>query len=1786
MRSRLFLFILAAALAASPAAASSTINGFSLPAYVAPGYVIGADAAGGGANRHLIATQCSVTINTAGSYAVQWELLAPDNAIMTSSTSVIGLVTAVPDTRTISGNLQPTAALPLQAGALYRLRVRLVNTTAAPVTEDTGTQATGKTYIHLTGTVPNSSTLNVVSEITAVTIDRSFLLETNAARTTIPVTVSYTLHRYDNWNGADDPKTVAVNLTSSLVRDDNNAAQAATVSNGIFFVPGVSSFTAGAPKTPFTVSGTRTIQIDPTAILPPQTYRVEPQISHVEQLPSTVLVGNIFPSAATNVSHFTGQLNFASVITHFSSMASAPTYLPSVAMPGNTSVYMRIAPNANSGTVDGITDHHYGDGTVINVNLDENGIATCIGDWSIGGFFASGSLALVIDAGGSNAGSVNGVTFKRYASIVLDNLGVHGGVTAYLPTGVGWAGNLYGGHLDDAVDFPTIDFNQNLEPLSNPSISPGSNAFYLCEETKPVYVECTTLTWDLVSGEFQAGALSAAHSIRKPLLDFITQPTYLAQYSDPSVAVKRSNDHLYNRVNAAANARVKTGVSGGGELSTSFSTAASDFITHFPHGTTVKWSASFGFINVAADLINSSLSGFGTADPLSVTYAQHCQDALENGCGTTVTSSVTLTSATGNLKLTGDGGLHAAGTVAMSPLSWGAIPKAVPTDPQTYAQAVTTTFADGDFLMAGTFLRGDQNALGDNDGPGVLLLSGFDPANLATAERPQTTPYETGLADYAGINFRATSGTSDGQSTLQGDPYGPYDLTTRSKYYIRKSGVTGIHEAPNGTFPGTATVGGYMFSLTTFGFSFLSNDMEDSRTSGSLDLPDPTDFTLAFTNLRLSCLGALEGFDITGAGTVDSKEFDFWNALFTPYTATFESTSECAPGDGTTLVLGFAAHASHFADAINGSLGINPDGEFATDNNAIPISADVPVRITLPGAMAMIGTTGESYDFFPAQGAYLNKSAGASDGFWSLFGTIDVPFFKDMQVHLHTGCGSLTPGTIDPVTSTPIYLMGGWPSNGWTESALDPFTTSTFDVNHKGYTGTQAAYRKTTDDGSETYLPRAQQFWLELITFDYPVKWSNTAFNFTGRGPILSNFVALETQHELVYLDADNAEMTFGLRYEGLPEISLSNFVFNAVDDATGVSSALVTAAGDKVFGALGNGVDELAKAVSDQADDLLGKALDSLTNDLLDDLIADLKTKINSGIYTEADLQAITASHLGASSDLTAALNKLDDTITNTDGFLYDLKSRLAKIEQGIDSVISTVTIDPVTGLNLAVPANGLLKTTDVGGGELRRLVFESVGKELVGVLSTLVDANDIEDKLNDLIEGQSATLDSVTATLTEVKSLVTAVRVQIESATDLGKEIQDLVNNAAGGQIDIATVTFNVVTAANGIVAATTEDLDNLDELADEWRADIAQKIKDEFYATRLVADIQEAVKERVYDVQASFNEAVDTAFASLNTAIRDALSDVLADLDTSINPLEGSFASAIGAGSITGFAHINGDSLDCLRLDAMVEMNLPDALTLAGYFQIKELDSDGPGTCTGTVGANTVEIMIGVEDASLAWVGLGLNGDVRADMDVKFGISGGAPVSLGGDFELTTGTIDFETFEIYKLGAAVMFGSTENYIAASVGVNFGDYSMAGGIFLGRSCDLEPLELIDPLVSSVITTPTITGIYAYGEATFPIIGGSCFFNISAKVGAGVFYFSEGPTYGGRMSLGVYGEALCVVEVGGEIDLVGLKSGDTYAFAGTGRVFGKAGICPICTEANFHVDFKYTDSGGWDVDY
>lgn len=1766
-------------LAGSVSLVPAVINSTTITNYT--GYIIEVDRTDGDptTNRQRIHTEAEINFAIAGNYRADWTLIDPNGVVVASDS--VTLPAGSSGVVTTNASIVPALSPTLVPGILYRTKLSVFDLTNSAVLA-TKTAPTGRTYLHFPGADSATSDLNVVAWITDIDVStaQDWLLETDPTNNKVPVTVAYNLYRYDDWLGASTNKTVNCTLTQSIKRNSDGAVIPSTATGTSFTSAPLASFVAGAPKTPALISGIAIIMVDPTAILSPESYRFEATISHAEHPPiAGSRTDNTNTSAPKFIYDYSGQLNFGSITTHFTHFAITPVqYFGPNPPPG--AVWRQITPNASSGTVDGRPEAHYGTGQVLNISLGPNGVADFLPGNAFGGALSVALGPVGFPAALAITGTVNGVYFQL-GSMTLDTLGAHGSLSTFLPAGVGWTANHATGLLDTVVPFPTTDLAQNLSPIGPlvvATFAPGG--FFLCEETKPVFIETTSLSWDIATGAFLCGT-GSARSIRQPLLDLLA--SYSAQYPDPSMAKKRSNDHLYNTATTATGISVVKGASGGAELSGSIGLGAGEFVTHFPYNATVKWNAASS-ITVAGDLISVGAGSLASADPLSVSYWQHCQDSVEAGCGLEKISNITFTPTAGTLNFTADGGLQAAGTaVVPGNLSWGWSEEA-----GQFAHRAGT-FTAGNFLMAGTFLRGDQNLFGAEDGASVLLLSGFNPANTAIAERPITAAYLAGLADYAGMNFRCTSGSVTGQSTLQGTPYGGYLLTTRSKYYARRSGVTGIHEAVPAGLPGSALLAGYAFTFTDYGFSFLSNEMEDTLTNGSLALPSPVNFSLAFTNLQLSCEGSLVLIDITGAGIVDSKEFDFWNAQFTPFTCSFVPTDGCNPAAGTTLVLGFSAHASHFAVPFAGAFGIKPDGNFATELNVAngTVAETVPMRLVLPPFVTVTGTTGESYTFFPGQGAYLNNATGAATGYWSLFGTLDVPFFEDMEINLHASCAAAD-------TLSPLYFMGGWSAAlGWTDAnALSPFEVATFDTTHRGLPPvvTLDAYRKTTDDGTDLYLPRVSKLWLGVVDFDYPLKWSNTSFNFLSRGPVQSDLLGIiNTQHELLFLDAKNAEITFGLRYDGLPEISLTNFVFNAVDDATGTASALISAAGTDVFSALEGGVDEFGNALSDEAEKLMGRAVDAAIALPVDGLIVVVKNEMADRVWTAADIQSAIANYLTVSANqLGTALKNLGKPYTNPLSFVADIDLRLAKIEQGIDSVITTVP--KVSGGT----ANGLLKKVPDINGVLRRTIFEATAAALVDTLNTAVPSGSIATELNALIAAQDPTLDAATTAITDVRAIVSTLRTELQTNVGFGDELRDIIAAANTQIADVATnvgiqsgALFDAIKAEDVVAAGA------LDALGVEWHAAIAQMVKDELYATQMMADIQSATKERLYDLQGAFNGAVDTAFASLNLAIRDALSPVLAELDTTIDKLTGPLGDHISTAQITGDAHINGDSLDSLRLDAMLVLKTPDAMTLAGFIEIKELDSDSPGFCAGT-GAPNVEVTMGALNIPIAWTGLSLGADTRADLDIKASFdASGVPIGFGGGFEMTQGSISFETFKITTLAADAMFsipdgaGHAENYFAAVVGMEFGSYGLGGGVFFGQSCTLDPIILIDPLVASILPGPSFTGIYAYGEVTIPIYTtGTCFFDISAKAGAGVFFAAEGPTYGGRLSLGIYGDALCVVSVGGEVDLVGAKTGNTYAFAGMGRVFGKVGICPFCTEADFHCDFNYTNSTGWKVKF
>jgi hypothetical protein len=373
------------------------------------------------------------------------------------------------------------------------------------------------------------------------------------------------------------------------------------------------------------------------------------------------------------------------------------------------------------------------------------------------------------------------------------------------------------------------------------------------------------------------------------------------------------------------------------------------------------------------------------------------------------------------------------------------------------------------------------------------------------------------------------------------------------------------------------------------------------------------------------------------------------------------------------------------------------------------------------------------------------------------------------------------------------------------------------------------------------------------------------------------------------------------------------------------------------------------------------------------------------------------------------------------------------------------------------------------------------------------------------------------------------------------------------------------------------------------EEVREMIRTAIYDFLIDTVMVEKTQVAIKQRLQDVEHSIRQGLDSAFAQVNTLVKDAISDFLSEVDNSINGVLGDFSDKMGSGSLKGYAIFNGDALRKVRIDGKFELKIPSETTIKAYLEINQYTSTDqpPGCPTLGPGEALTEVEIGALDVGCDFI----SPDLRVNLAVKFSMRstgpkwGLRPNGMGGSFEMASGEISFEAFKITELACGVMFGATENYVTAAIGMRFGSYGAKGGVFFGRTCTLDPIKLWDPLVASAIgpPNPSFTGAYVYGEAHIPVsevilgIPASCMFKITADVGAGFFFFIEGPTYGARLGLGVGGEVLCLVSIGGRVDMVGARVGDVTKLKGKGSVKGEIGPCSFCIKFSKSVEMETT---------
>jgi hypothetical protein len=1662
-------------------------------------------------------------------------------------------------------------------------------------TTDSTLDSAPQNYYHFTGTTSGDPALNVISVLNSVSFsDRSALAGGGGASGAFRIAANSTLHRFDDWASAQALAPVDVVYDVELWRVDpvNGDQQVPLVEDRITVTEDLLNYTyAWVFLVPEEQVFNHQLALVPDGVQLDSVndeFYARVTVSHVEVPASnSERPGNTVETADTRLMHFNGILLFNTIETALGLFTNDPA--PGAAWSAS---YVTGSISGAAGSIAGSPGHTWGPAG-LTLRLLSDGTALVV----------SPSPSVAVNPPASpDFGALNGIRFERANLQLGHGFGLQGTLALYLPTGMGWAPTATQHNFSGKLVFGGESFTQDLDPAgAYYSYNPAA-PFFVVEETKPVAFEAAAVTWDVAGGLVEAFGTGRADYLREDELAALEAAPVPA-----TMRFKRSNEQYYRGINSvpgAAILQVNPGAAGEALLSGEILFAGANFRTHFPYDVELSFlSGSAVLVDDQFDPLASALTGLNV---LSIEYNQACVD---DGCGAPAYQQMRMQADMDALFFTSDGGLVATGWVdgGSTPdhLSWGYIASA------TDYHHETTAFAASSFHMPGHFIRGDQDTgPGSDHAPGVILYTGFLASDPQQAERPGTSGYLAGLADYAGFNYR-TGGDSmvlsdsviAGQNVL-------FDLTGRSKYYIRPAGVTGIHEAVPGTFPASLVLNGYQMSFKQYGLNYRMNGPDQSRTSGAVTLPYPTDFDQEFDELSFSCVGGLGEMKLP-AGAND-QILSYWLANITIHTMGFASADGCDPNSATLLTAGVSAEAAYVEVPLFGTLAWLPGGELVTAatpanlgfNSRLHLPPvvrfDGPAKFTDPGNPA--ASSKEVYQLIPVSLAYYNDHASTSeqsqgDGMLNFAGTLDVAFFEDLEVHMQTSARNVL-----PTQSIPIRLMGGW-----TESGATFFSSPGFDPGNRGFPSgvPEAVYRNDPGNGGDPgpYLIHARQSWLGVINFDYPLRWSSSTRSFESFGPKTSDLLVIQAEHQLNYLSAETADLSIGITYDGMPQVSLTNFVINQVDEATGAYQALLTAAKKPVVDSIEQGIDRMADMLNDRMEAVFEAFLGGVVEDkVINPIFAELQAAAGNLTYDPTLVQGTLDFHLKTKSD---SLQKLiQDLATEVNGVNYlfgEVDGRLEDIEYGLSAIIDTIHVD---SLGNVVPTptidttayTGLLTKNLQGDFQIliplvERLLEElapEINDELNALLAGAVD--DLNARVNELFEKAKPTIDQLVVVLTDLRDVVGEVRSAIAPAGQMLAEFEAILDAVGGPGGEIETITNRILAEMEAFFGLIPDPQAFLAQTEEEIKTRLRAEVRDIFFSADFVAEIQVTLKQHLYDADAAINEAISEAFAQVNKVMREIVSDALAGVDETINGFLGDIESVVGAGKLNGYALFNGDALRRLHIDLYLQLMIPDEMEFNGYLTIEQRNSEGDGTCSpGTPGGSLTEVSLGATDVPVDWIAP----DLRVTVGAKFNFQsspGFKLLGMGGSFQ-TSGEISFETFKITDMGATMMFGASENYLAAKLGLAFNSYEAFGGIYFGRTCSLDPLLLVDKDVAEVIgePSPTFTGIYVYGECHIPVseaalgIPASCMFRISAGVGAGAFYFTEGNTLGGKIYASASGEALCVVSIKGEVTLIGLVTSGELRFRGKGRLSGKVGSCPLCVKFGKTATVTY-QGGSWNV--
>ncbi len=1732
--------------------------------------------------------------------------------------------------------------------------------------------------IHFTHQEPDPESNHVIVVAEEVLWEETTIIDTVDGQTEFQVTVNTTLHRWDDFEEggeiSQDPVLHFLELElkegifgESVTLDPDPATYSNTFD--------MDSHVPGEVKVPYSRTVTANLNFRPAGQLDSVSheYHLTATSMHTDDPDSfegfrdQLHEDNTVEAPLERLLHFTGRIYFGDIEATIHELAADPEVL--VTQPSY--LLLGLEFEEKGGMVDGVDDFTFAfeEQLDLSVQLFPDGDA----------YFPLNADPVELSPTEDHTVWTHGGKRIRHGTVVLDATGATApDFAAFLPAGSGIIPNVPE-EFDEGqwrvamplLGFPGTELGQDLLP-ADPILARELDERIFTVESLPLFFTINGVLWDTGEEEmvFQVSEVDSSMRERYQYLDELEAD----DLENPGAATKVSNDQYFLAVADLASGSdlsLRQGEGGEALVSCVLTLNGGRQDSHFPFGGSVFWNT--GELHVEDSRVDSEESYLGGVPFVVQLYDAGCPDG---DCGDVepVGEARAIVPDDNKAYFTPEGGIHASGELHAESdpdLVWGSLSAAPPTHE-------AGDFDRADFYSPGIHLSGYDFPDQEARAPGALLLSGVDPDDLAEMERPGEPAYLDGLGNYAGLNYRAT-GEEDGFSRIGGEDF-DFALTTRSKYYIRWSGVAGIHEAVD--FTEQKDIYGYPFDFSNFGLAFLrgSNDgpHDGSRVNGTITVVEPAGFQQDFEEMEVTCIGALD--DAVPVGE-DPKTMVYWNATFSTHAIRFEPDPDnvCDAGSGY-LALDIGTEPGTLSIPLYGTIGFFNTGQII----AAAEHETIESKLIAPRFLELAGPGHDFYRLVPVTDITFNSHHILDEyggdpeeipGFLSFAAGMNTTFFEQIQtqVHISPAAGEGEDREED-MRARLYHVMGGWPDEGWRDGQDNHFFNNVdFDGLHAGFphdAGTSLEdYRQPTreDDAHTEYLARARKEWLNVVPLNYPLQWNPVNRAFRSPRTINDNLLVVDVDHQVLHLDTSNAEISFGAEYDGLPEINATNMLFDSLDGQLGAAEALVNSAGETLFSELVGGVDGFASLLEDKAEKIFRSLFDSLfegTNAVFDELadeinayLGDFDDFAEGWVEDQADVDFDIAPDdyiADVDEKLDAWDAYLDGLEAATDQKREDIKTRVAAVTgaatgaiDASDNLIARIHHElgrVRRSLQVMLPGEvevdgvaveGLLSRNDAAGAGrqfIENLVIELANDVVAGLVTDVV-----QDVLNDLLAQAEPTFEQVETFLQRIDGKLADLQEKLmseqngqtfahgEFAEEIQAEIagaEERINGIVDQVFDEAIahirnlprtdrrldeIVFDEEENGNGNGDGNGdgdgEPLDGVTDRKDEFMTFLRQSFEDAFFESDLMGEYHRIVRHRLYDIYLEKQETVDTLFARVNDTTKSLLNETVGAAEDHINEMAGAFSDKMGAANIVGHAHIQDDALRLLRLDGDFLFELGTELQIQAYLQIRQQRADGSGGCQVEAGGRAVETTIGAVDMPLDW----LSPDLRADIETRFSFdTSGAyplPTGLGGSFAITEGTVDYETFAITDLAAAMAFshsggesGTTldEAFISAAMGLELNDYAMFGGVFFGRACDLTPILIWDRDVAEVLGDPDphFTGAYVYGEASIPLIEAvlgvpaSCMLDLTASMGAGVFMFVEGPTVGGKLHAGLTGRVVCLVSVTGEITMVGSKTGTGpggVALHGTGKIEGTIGKRPLRKTKTYEVSASYVDNS-WDV--